>query len=311
MTYYAKEMIAEARKLDLLTYFRVYEPGELIRLGANSYGARKHSSLKLSNGKWFWWAGSIGGVSALDYLVKVEGMEFTKAVAYILRLERIPVLEPEPIPDEQESLGFALPEPCVNNNRVINYLLQRGIDIEILHVCIAKGLLYEAEPYHNAVFVGFDDGGKAAYAAYRSIHKNRIMGEVRGSRKAFSFRIIGTQLDSLHVFESAIDVLSYLTLVKEDGEPWKSKCCLSLGGISNFKNGRLPAGLEDYLKKTEGLKTINLHFDHDDAGHRAAKYLQETLTEKYEVRLDFPACGKDVNDELRARKAKKREERVR
>ena len=71
--YYSKEEIEKAREMDLLTYLRMYEPENLVRLHGNVYCTRQHDSLKISNGKWMWWSRGFGGSSALDYLTKVKG----------------------------------------------------------------------------------------------------------------------------------------------------------------------------------------------------------------------------------------------
>ena len=79
MPYIAPEVITEAKRMDLLTYLREYEPGELVKFSSNTYTTRTHDSLKISNGKWMWWSRGIGGKSALDYLIKVRGMDFVQA----------------------------------------------------------------------------------------------------------------------------------------------------------------------------------------------------------------------------------------
>ena len=84
MPYIAPEIITEARRMDLLTYLRAYEPNELVRFSGNTYTTRTHDSLKISNGKWMWWSRGIGGNSALDYLVKVKGLSFLEAVETIM-----------------------------------------------------------------------------------------------------------------------------------------------------------------------------------------------------------------------------------
>ena len=84
MPFIPPDVIAKAREMDLLTYLKTYEPQELIHIAGNVYGTRTHSSLKISNGKWMWWAQSIGGYNALDYLIKVEKRPFTEAVECIM-----------------------------------------------------------------------------------------------------------------------------------------------------------------------------------------------------------------------------------
>lgn len=61
-------VIEQARQMDLLSYLRAYEPSNLKRVAGNVYCTSEHDSLKISNGKWYWWSRGFGGVSALDYL---------------------------------------------------------------------------------------------------------------------------------------------------------------------------------------------------------------------------------------------------
>ena len=74
------EVIEQARQMDLLSYLQRYEPSNLKRVAGNVYCTREHDSLKIFNGKWYWWSRGIGGVSALDYLIKVREYGFVKAV---------------------------------------------------------------------------------------------------------------------------------------------------------------------------------------------------------------------------------------
>ncbi len=75
-----RQSCREVKRMDLLTYLKNYEPYELVHFSGNTYTTRTHDSLKISNGKWMWWSQSIGGRSALDYLIKVRGYSFMEAV---------------------------------------------------------------------------------------------------------------------------------------------------------------------------------------------------------------------------------------
>ena len=48
MPYIAPEIITEAKRMDLLTYLRNYEPHELVKFSGNTYTTRTHDSLKIS-----------------------------------------------------------------------------------------------------------------------------------------------------------------------------------------------------------------------------------------------------------------------
>ena len=72
MAYVKAEAIEQARRMDLLTYLSHYEPGNLVHISGNNYCTKEHDSLKISNGKWYWFSRGVGGISALDYLMKVK-----------------------------------------------------------------------------------------------------------------------------------------------------------------------------------------------------------------------------------------------
>ena len=203
-----KSVVEEAKQMDLLTYLRAFEPDELVYLGGNTYTTRTHDSLKISNGKWMWWSRGIGGRSALDYLIKVKEVPFPEAVSILSGKEII-------IPMHLENSGknkqkaLLLPEKSASAEQIKEYLFSRGIDLEIINDCIDKELIYESLPYHNVIFVGKDRNNVPRYAAFRATDKSRIMGDATGSDKHYSFHTEGKEGNPLHLFESAIDALSY------------------------------------------------------------------------------------------------------
>ena len=98
MGYIAADDILKAREMDLMTYLRNYEPQELVRVSGNTYCTREHESLRISNGKWYWFSHDVGGRSALDYLIKVKDYSFIDAVKTILGNATVK----EPIPYYQK-----------------------------------------------------------------------------------------------------------------------------------------------------------------------------------------------------------------
>ena len=161
--FYSEEQISKARSIDLLTYLQTYEPTELVHVRGNTYCTREHDSLKISNGKWMWWSRGFGGNSALDYLIKVKGMQFIDAMK-ILTTDDAEMHHPETKvckkPEYDVERKLLLPEKSELSAKVMWYLTGRGIDIDIVKDCIDEGLIYESLPYHNCVFVGFDENGK-------------------------------------------------------------------------------------------------------------------------------------------------------
>ncbi|MGF7002546.1 hypothetical protein M2149_000935 [Lachnospiraceae bacterium PFB1-21] len=302
MPYIPPELIIKAKEMDLLTYLKYHDPGELVRFSGNTYTTKSHDSLKISNGKWMWWSKGIGGRSALDYLIKVNGLSFLDAVETILGnsiQETTPAITQQK-PKQQKLL---LPERAKDNKRVIDYLYNRGIDLEIICHCIDKGLLYESLPYHNLVMLGLDETQVPRYAFYRSINKNRLLGEATGSNKQYSFRLVAEKSSEVHLFESGIDLLSFATLEKRAGRDWRCLNLLSLAGIYAPKNDeklRLPVALSHFLKHHNDVEQIHLHLDNDIAGRSATLALIKLLENDYTVINEPVLNGKDVNDYLRS-----------
>jgi len=311
MTFFSQEDIEQARKIDLFTYLWMCDSNELVHLYGETYCTRQHDSLKISNGKWMWWSRGIGGATALDYLVKVRGIPFIQAVGMILGKEALkpPLFSSKTIGISSKRL--LLPDESPSAERVEKYLKGRAIDKEIIRNCIREKLLYESLPYHNCIFVGYDDTGVARYASFRSTGKERFLGEATGSDKRYSFRIgLGGQPGSilsrapgstLHVFESAIDLLSFATMRKHLGSVWNADPMLSLGGVHVPRrdgNSRIPIALTEYPGRNFGFSAIALHLDNDFAGRRASKMLMEKLKGEYQIRDEPPLYGKDMNDEL-------------
>ena len=301
MCYVPPEVIAEARKVDLLTYMMQCEPNELVHLGNHHYCTKEHDSLKISNGKWFWFSRGIGGRTALDYLIKVKQLPFQEAV---LRLTDMPLIESSTHTREQrrtKEKTLTLPKANSTNRRVFDYLLSRGIDAELIEYCIESGRIYESYPHHNAVFVGTDPLGHPKYAALRGVNSN-YKGEASGSDKRYSFSISSENSKRLHLFESAIDLLSYATLCKQKGCDWRKEHLLSLAGVyqpkTASKENKLPLAVQQYLTNHPEVKRIHLHLDNDQAGRASAEALMKLLSEQYEVFNQPPPSGKDCNEYL-------------
>jgi len=191
---------------------------------------------------------------------------------------------------------LCLPPAAPNNDRVIAYLTGRGIDRDILDYCIQAGYIYQSADHNNCVFVGKDKAGQTRYAALRGAGSN-FKGEARGSDKRYSFSMPAHgESERLCLFESAIDTLSYATLLKMHGRDWRQTHLLSLAGVGS--NTRLPPALARYLEDYPSIERIDLHLDNDLAGVTAMRNLLMLLSDDFEVRNRSPPTGKDFNEYL-------------
>ena len=299
MAFIPPETIEKARQVDLLTYLKTCEPGELVHISGNHYCTREHDSLKISNGKWYWFSRGFGGYNALDYLIKVKEVPFMEAVERITG--QVAYQPRQSQPKQEKPKVLLLPQANRSTSRVHSYLRSRGIDSELIDFCIQTGRLYESTPHHNAVFVGLDRYNKPRYANLRGLGTDFI-GDANGSDKRFSFSIPAPGSDTVHLFESAIDLLSYATLVKMNGGNWNRENLVSLAGVykpkEELQESSMPLALKRYLSEHPNIRFITLRLDNDATGGRAAKALVSMLSDRYEVSVQPPPYGKDYNDYL-------------
>ncbi len=296
--FYSKEEIEKARDLDLLSYMRLYEPENLVKIIGDVYSTREHDSLKISNGKWMWWSRGFGGVSALDYLVKVKGVSFSEAMEILIDSKDSNPSFFMPSERKTKQKKLLLPARSGSTEVIRRYLMSRCISENIITTLINKGLIYESLPYHSCVFTGKDDTGNSRYAFFRSCTKEKILGDVSGSDKSYPFRIEAPDSPVLHLFEGAVDLLSYATLMELCANKWDEENLLSMGGIGVSKNGSIPIAIKRFLEENSRIKEIVIHFDNDNPGQSAAYYLKKTLETTYKVTNAPPAYGKDYNEYL-------------
>lgn len=309
-----KEQIEQAKKWDLLSYLQAYEPGELVKKHGE-YRTKSHDSLVISNGKWCWNSAGIGGKTALDYLIKVRGLDFVEAVETLCG-ERSAAqwAFPPPIPKQEPPKPFALPEASQCGAAMVSYLQDRGIDPDIISQCIGAGILYESRRYQNCVFVGKDLEGKARFASLRGTHDGFRM-DVEGSNKQYSFVLPAADPKSrfLAVTESPIDALSLATVLKMQGDDPARYHFLSLGGTA-------PRALLQFLHDHPTVDHISLCLDNDKAGLTGMGKIRQAMRDDPALSprvmriADNPppiGYGKDYNEFLKARIAVLHPERMR
>lgn len=304
MPYIEPETVQRAKQIDLLSFLQSCEPNNLVRVSGDTFCTKEHDSLKISHGKWCWWSRGIGGKTALDYLIKVKGYNFINAVETLIGQTEI---KPSAFSyaqkeKQQEEKRLLLPELCAYPIHAKEYLMGRGIDEEILDYCIENSSIREDERYHNCLFIGFDKQGKAKYCSVRASFGD-YKGEATGSDKHYSFRLFPDEPgETLHLFESAIDLLSYATLIKRKGGNWHKENLLSLAGIympqKDIAQSKVPIALTQCLEDYPQIKTIYLHLDNDRAGRLASTALRTVINSPYNVRDAPPPYGKDCNEYL-------------
>ena len=205
-----KEIVKQAKQIDLLTYFMNNNPSELVKKGASTYSLKSHDSVIISNGLWHRFSTNEAGKTAVDYLMKVEKMTLQEAVKNVLNKDistyKVHKTEINNVPRK-----IIIPEKASTNKEVIDYLKNRGIDEDIILDCINQKLIYQENKTNNVVFVGYDYDHNIKYAGCRSTNEKRIMRDAKGSskktEKEYFVTGINCELDS--VYEEMQDTKRY------------------------------------------------------------------------------------------------------
>ena len=296
-----KEQVAAARRMTAIEFLRRYRANDLVKSSARGeFELKSHDSFKI-NGEsslWHWKSRGIGGKSALDYLMHVEGCSFVEAVQ-LLCDEQL-VLRRRIMPTwNANARRSSWPEKSPTTTRVEAYLRCRGISQAVIDHCLQTGILYESLPYHNCVFVGRDAGGTPRYAALRGTYTygKQFKAESTGSDKRFGFCIAPTaESSALAVFEAAIDAMAEMSLAGDAADKYR----LSLGGIYAPEEGRdihPPAALEEFLAQHPRMDRIEFCLDNDPPGRAAAVALARLYGKQYQVAVRLPPIeGFDYGD---------------
>jgi len=323
MGFVTKEQLERARQIPVLDYVMLYESDQFKRVGS-SYRLRADDAFAVSKDGWYCHKRQIGSRTALDYLVEIKGYGLVEAVSSLigerpyergekphdalvnspnakLRIAPKPEMQSRPPP---ERVPFSLPLHNKDNKRVIAYLQSRGIDKEVILVCIAQGSLYQSGIWHNCVFTGKDENGKTRFAALRGT-TSAFKCDADGSDKRYGFVLPPENLNShkVAIFESPIDSLSHQTMSKQGLIPEFDGWRLSLGGTSDL-------ALRHFLETHGEVNHCLICTDNDEAGNAVADKIATIPCITFERSL--PIIGNDWNDALQAmQKAERTQGRMR
>lgn len=163
--------------------------------------------------KWKDFASGQGGY-VIQFVVWLNQCSWKEAVQELLVFSHhapyvhLSITPPEPPPPKP----FLLPPKAKSYRNLFAYLLKtRKLNLKIVQYCVDQKLMYQDQRC-NCVFVGYDDSGKPASAFLRGSNEYAPFKMlVEGSRAEYGFTLSGKN-SRLFIFESPIDLLSYMTL---------------------------------------------------------------------------------------------------
>lgn len=284
---FTEEQREQARRTDLAAFLR--QQGEEVKRSGTEFVWLDHGQRVTIRGNlWFHQYEQVGG-DAIDFACRFYGMDYPEAVQLMLAMRSVGVGAVQGTVEPFAKQPLELPPKHENMRRVYGYLLrQRGIDKDVLDAFVYRGLVYESADYHNAVFVGTDREGKP-----RHIHKHStaaqggFKGNAPGSEPEYSFHWIGGG-DTLFLFESPIDALSFISLHKQS---WKSQSYVAACGVSDRV-------LWQTLKDRPYITKVYICFDNDEPGQKAAQRVSKALSEKNISNKILVPTRKDWSEDL-------------
>lgn len=258
---FSKEDIWKARNVNLADFFSS-RGFKLKKEGHNRFRVVGYGGLILYNCTFYWHSKSMKG-NAIDCLMAVLGYSFEEAVEALIGLKPSDSFYPSPCPVIRKVEGFSLPKLYKNQHRAFAYLSKtRGIHKDVIVYLLKNKLLFQDFRF-NCVFPFYDENnvivGADLVGTFSSV---RFKGVVPGSDERYGFNIrIGSPC-SLYVFESPIDLISYLCLfpdVFSQGDSY----FLSLGGLKR-------SVLDTFLSLYQ-FQNIYLCLDNDKEGVNGKK----------------------------------------
>lgn len=178
MAHLEEDIIERAKNTDMIALLESEEGFSF----KSTYGEREfkcieHNSLVVNGNRrrWYWNSRQVGGNNAIDYLVKIRGMNFRDAVLHLVGDREKTAYTPiRKAVTENVSVSkpvrFVLPEQAHfpdgrrNYSNIIAYLNKgRGIDMNIINTLIASGQIYQGVQYNGLHIVGYNDEGMAFY----------------------------------------------------------------------------------------------------------------------------------------------------
>lgn len=283
--HFTKEQREQARTTDLANF--LISQGEKVKRSGSEYEWLDGSQKVTIRGHLWYHQYEQKGGDAVDFVRRFYNKDYVEAVQLLLDGSGGQIITSPPI--EKERKPFELPPKNDRMSRVFSYLLlTRGIDKDVLYEFVRGKMIYESADYHNAVFVGYDSSGKPRHAHKRgTVTNNAYKGNATGSQPEFSFHWHGTS-DKIFLFEAPIDMLSFISMHKENWQQHSYAASCSV----------LDRVLFQCLKDNSNIKNVFLCFDNDNAGHTANKRISDKLNSMNIKNEILIPNHKDWNEDL-------------
>lgn len=309
MKIYTPEEIKEIEKIDIVSFCES-KGISTIRTGHKYYRLTDHDSLVINtHSNYFVWNSQQVAGNVINFVQSYYDCSFYKAME-ILSAESFSTSNVESKIKEQFIYDI---EIVKDTSRIERYLLKRGISPYLTSLFIGLGLI-DQDKKGNVVFNWLKDEEIVGYTlngVYK--YKDLTTGKRVNYKKiganseldfGFNFTFGNTnKAEDLYIFESEIDMLSYLTLFPKKT---KNATFLSMNGL---KKQTVLSFITNYFTvNLDVYKNIYLCVDNDEAGLNFINTMKSDYEQKIKgiervlsFEIDIPAINenepkKDWND---------------
>lgn len=285
--HFTAEQRERARQMDIAALLE--SQGErLTRRGAEYEWKDGSEKVTIRGNLWYHQYDQEGG-DTVGFVMRFMEKSYPEAVDYLLGGRAGSIAISPPVEKKRDVGKFVPPERNENMRQAWAYLqIKRGIDKEVLNAFVKKNMIYESADYHNAVFIGYDMEGNPKHANLRGTGTGKsYKGNAPNSSPEYSFHWHGTS-EKLFVFEAPIDMLSYISMHKHEGEKHSYAACCGVGERVVFQ----------MLKDNPNIKKVCLCLDNDEAGQTANKRIADKLHVKGIQTEILVPVNKDWNEDL-------------
>lgn len=289
---FTNEQISKANTVNILSYAESVGY-EIKKISGKTYKIPGYGGLWINaeGNKWNCFSKGTGG-GIVQFVMELEGRTWVEAIKHLIGAgcEEIGTKALPRQVEPKERGELILPKKNKTYKHIFAYLIKtRKIDKDVVKQFVESKKLYE-DTNRNCVFVGYDEENKAKYASVRGTNTNKqFRRDIENSDKGYPFCQEGTS-DTLLIFESAIDLMSYLTLLKIYEVEEFNHHMISMSGMSY-----LP--IEKYLERYPEICKITLCLDSDEEGEVFSQGIAKRYRENYQINRHTPK-EKDFNEEL-------------
>lgn len=287
--YFTEEQKERVREVDLVAYLKK-NGYKLKRSGSEYEWDSPQGKVTVRGNRWYHQYDEEGGY-VISFFERFYNLSFQETMVMLLEEQGIRY-EPTEEEKNREKKPFELPEANGSMRRIYAYLLkERHLDREVIQYFIHNKMLYEDAKYHNVIFVGMDEEGVPRHAHKRGASANSsYKGNIESSNPNYSFHYIGRS-NRIYVFEAPIDMLSYISLHKDN---WREHSYVSLCSVATH-------ALIHMLKNNPHINEVHPCLDHDKAGIEGDYRIAEVVRElgEYRIKPELPRY-KDWNEGLKA-----------